>query len=155
MKNKRNDIEILQDNIASIRKVAGWTLEEFGRQVGITKQALNNIELKKTPMSKPIYMTIMLILANETEINKENRLLQQVVELVTVKAKELNDEEYEELKDMIATIAFSAAGGISQKSNESNLNTMLKGLGTVGLIGAATFGAVKIMQLLFDKLNDD
>ena len=155
MEKERTDIEVLQDNLASIRKVAGWTLEEFGRQVGVTKQTMNNIEMKKTPMSKPIYMAIMLVLAHETEKNKDNTLLAQVVDLVTTKAKELNNEEYEELRTMIATIAFSAAGGVSQRSNQTNLNAMLKGIGKAGLVGVATFGAVKIVEMLFKKINDE
>ena len=60
-----NDIERLQDNLALIRKAGGWSAEEFGEMIGVTKQTISNLENKKTPMSKTQYIAIRAVLDYE------------------------------------------------------------------------------------------
>ena len=38
------EIKRLQDNLLLIRRAVGWTAEEFGNQIGVTRQTINNIE---------------------------------------------------------------------------------------------------------------
>ena len=60
-----SDIERLQDNLALIRKAGGWSAEEFGDMIGVTKQTISNLENKKTPLSKTQYIAIRAVLDYE------------------------------------------------------------------------------------------
>ena len=60
-----SDIERLQDNLALIRKAGGWSAEEFGEMIGVTKQTISNLENKKTPLSKTQYIAIRAVLDYE------------------------------------------------------------------------------------------
>ena len=51
-RNEEEIISFLQDNLSSVRKIAGWTTEEFGDKIGVTKQTISNLENKKTAMTR-------------------------------------------------------------------------------------------------------
>ena len=34
----------MQENLLLIRRTVGWTAEEFGEKIGVTRQTINNIE---------------------------------------------------------------------------------------------------------------
>ena len=38
----------MQDNLLLIRRTVGWTAEEFGEKIGVTRQTINNIESGKS-----------------------------------------------------------------------------------------------------------
>ena len=47
---KEHQIELLQTNLQTIRKIAGWTIEDFGDRLGVSKQTISNLENAKTQM---------------------------------------------------------------------------------------------------------
>lgn len=46
------EIQRMQDNLLLIRRTVGWTAEEFGDQIGVTRQTINNIERVKKKSSR-------------------------------------------------------------------------------------------------------
>ena len=38
----------MQNNLLLIRRTVGWTAEEFGEKIGVTRQTINNIESGKS-----------------------------------------------------------------------------------------------------------
>lgn len=53
MKNyTEKEITRLQNSLQLIRQAGGWSAEEFGEMIGVTKQTISNLENKKTIMSK-------------------------------------------------------------------------------------------------------
>lgn len=48
---ERNDIKKLQVNLSSIRKIAGWTAQDLGKKIGVTKQTISNLGNQKTEMT--------------------------------------------------------------------------------------------------------
>lgn len=63
------EIEKLQNNMAIIRKAAGWTCEKFGSFLGLTKQSICNLEHKTVRMTKAQYIAIRTILDYEMKSN--------------------------------------------------------------------------------------
>ena len=51
----KTEMQIMQDNLSDLRKIAGWTAEVLAKKLGITKQTISNIENQKvkTPRRKP------------------------------------------------------------------------------------------------------
>lgn len=104
-------IKKLQQNLSSIRKIAGWTAEVLGHKIGVTKQTISNLENQKTPMSFTQYIAIRSVLDYEINSNKENEVLPKVVALLLDSGDELDDDNYSKVQDVAGTVAASAAGG--------------------------------------------
>lgn len=75
------DIEILQDSLPIIRRAGGWTAEEFGSMIGVTKQTISNLENKKTPMNKTQYIAIRTILDYEMAERRDDTSFATIVNL--------------------------------------------------------------------------
>ena len=45
-------IERLQDNLYVIRRMAGWTAEDLGDKIGVTKQTIRNLERRNNNANK-------------------------------------------------------------------------------------------------------
>lgn len=113
IKNQRTaQIICLQKNLSAIRKIAGWTAEQLGERIGVTKQTISNLENGKTPMTLTQYIAIRSVLDFEIQTNKENTVLPQVVEVLLNRYEEYSDEEREQLFEKVKTIAATASGGI-------------------------------------------
>ena len=110
-KNERvMQIKRLQQNLSSIRKIAGWTAEVLGEKIGVTKQTISNLENGKSPMTFTQYIAIRTALDCEIESNKENEVLPKVVAIL-LDNDELDDESYSKIKEVAETVAASAVGG--------------------------------------------
>lgn len=83
----------LQTNLQTIRKVAGWTTEELGDRIGVTKQTISNLENKKTDMTKTQYIALRTILDYEIASNPDSVALARVVDVL------LNTEETTETEE--------------------------------------------------------
>lgn len=156
IENKDSQVLLLQQNLAAIRKIAGWTAERLANRIGVTKQTISNLETGKTPMNLTQYIAIRAILDHEIETNKENTVLPQVVTILLDKRDELNEEDYAKLKDVINTVSISAAGGVTGTTLASVFGGLLGSipavgailgiaglaLGPFGVIGGAIGGAV-------------
>ena len=46
------EMKRFEDNFLLIRKAVGWSAEEFGDRIGVTRQAINNLENKKNKLPK-------------------------------------------------------------------------------------------------------
>ena len=109
------EIEKLQNNLQAIRKIAGWTTEELGEQIGVTKQTISNLENHKTTMTKTQYIALRTVIDYEIATNTENATLGQVVnallnaddeddESETAETKTIDKKEYvEAVKTITAT----------------------------------------------------
>lgn len=76
------EIEKLTQSLPSIRKIAGWSSEELGELIGVTKQTISNIETRKSKMSKTQYIAIRTIIDYEIAEHPENELLANVVNIL-------------------------------------------------------------------------
>lgn len=115
MDDRKKQVYVLQKHLCSIRKIAGWTTEELGYRIGVSKQTISNLENYKTPMSVTQYIAIRTILDYEIKNNDSNELLKRIVEILldSEYAFDNEEEEQEQLTENIKTIAATASGGIS------------------------------------------
>ena len=59
------DEEKLQKYLPLIRSAAGWTAEELGKKIGVTKQTISNLENQKTKISKTQYLAIQMVISQK------------------------------------------------------------------------------------------
>lgn len=53
----------LQDSLSTLRKVAGWSAEDLGRQLDVTRQTIVNLETGQTKLTKIQYLAIRAVFA--------------------------------------------------------------------------------------------
>ena len=58
-------IRKFQDNLTTIRRLFGWTIEDLGNKIGVTKQTISNIENRKTEMSRVQYIATRSVFETE------------------------------------------------------------------------------------------
>lgn len=109
MSTDNRQIEKLQTNLSSLRKIAGWTAEDLGNELDVTKQTISNIETGKTKMSRVQYIAIRAVLDMEA---KKNENLSKAMNLV------LNDDdstakEQEKNEEKVKTVAAATNKGVS------------------------------------------
>lgn len=151
---EQNDIKKLQVNLSSIRKIAGWTAQELGKKIGVTKQTISNLENQKTEMTLTQYIAIRTVLDYEIENNKSNEVLPKVVHiLLDMPDDEINVDEHQKINQAVTTIAAAAVGGVGM----AGLISVSAGLlgGVIGLTCASTtFETFSWMKKLMKK-NDN
>jgi transcriptional regulator with XRE-family HTH domain len=99
----------LQHNLSAIRKIAGWTAEQLGDKIGVSKQTISNLENIKSPMNLTQYIAIRAVIDYEIASSPENEVLPQVVAILL----DSDNDEYEKVKEPVKIVAASAAGGIA------------------------------------------
>lgn len=136
MNSQANDIKKLQDNLSTIRKIAGWTAQDLGRKIGVTKQTISNLENQKTEMTLTQYIAIRTVLDYEIENNKPNEVLPQVVHiLLDVPDDEISVEDHKKITQAVTTLAAASAGGVGLAGLVSVSAGLLGGI--VGLAGVS------------------
>lgn len=170
---KEEYIEKLQNGLPIIRKIAGWSAEDLGNMIGVTKQTISNIENKKTPMTLTQYIAIRAIIDYEIQNNPDNKDLETAVNiLVDNDDKDLSEEQEKEKKESIQLLSKAAAGGLCGSALTATLisllssagagvtaaslvagGTMIGGVaGPVGAVAGATIGsAVWLTKVVNDK----
>ena len=125
MSKKERQRELLQENLRSIRKIAGWTADVLGEKVGVSKQTISNMENGKTKMTLTQYIAIRAVLDFEIDSNPDNTVLPQVIDILVDKGAELEDEKYSEVKETVETVAASASAVKTDKQLDKMLKLLL------------------------------
>ena len=136
--NRSREIQRLQQNLSSIRKIAGWNAETLGNKIGVTKQTISNLENRKTTMSFAQYIALRSVLDVEIAGNNENDVLPKVVALLLDSDDELDDDNYSKVQEVAGTVAATAADGASS----SRLNDVFALLLTSVPVVVPIMGAV-------------
>lgn len=158
------DVEKLQKYLPLIRNAAGWTAEELGNKIGVTKQTISNLENQKTKMSKTQYLAIQMVISQKIATSLDDLTLANVMRLV-VDTDESQAINYEVISQAMEVASFegtvsaaemtapvlgatigSAVGGIASAMS-------MLGLGPVGAVSAAILGAT-ITPWLTKALDD-
>lgn len=127
----------LQKSLPIIRNLAGWTAEDLGERIGVTRQTITNIEKHKTlSMTKTQYIAIRAVLEYEIEQNK-NTVLADSISLL-VDADSLSEKQAKQVKETVDKIS-------SMKSRRVNDKLVVEGMAaTIAAIGA--IGGLSLSQ---------
>ena len=103
------EITKLQHNLSSLRKLAGWTAEDLGNKVGVTKQTVSNLENFRTSMTKLQYIAIRAILDYEAQRNQN---LARALHLV-LDDKDATREEHNANEEKVKAVAAATVAGVN------------------------------------------
>lgn len=141
----------MQQNLASIRKIAGWTAEVLGNKIGVTKQTISNLENQKSAMNFTQYIAIRSVIDAEIENNKENEVLPKVVALLLDSEDEIDEDDYSKVQEVVGTVAATAAGGTPTAKLDGIFNILIKSIPFVipiigAIIGSSTNWSKKLLR---------
>lgn len=145
-----SEIELLQNNLALIRKAGGWSAEEFGDMIGVTKQTISNLENKKTPMSKTQYIAIRSVLDFEIAERKDDAILSSTVNLC-LNSEGLSEDDIKKAQAFVEGAAkigldkAAIAGGLVALIGAVAAETVLFPFAAPALAGSAVWIA-KILK---------
>ena len=114
----------IQENLSSIRKIAGWTAENLGEMLGVTKQNISNLENGNTKLSQAQYIAIRHLVDYQSIQNPENTTLQLVTYLL-LDCLDIVGHDYSDLRKIAQDIA-SAATVMNGQALRIFTNTLLK-----------------------------
>lgn len=153
-----NEIERLQDNLLLIRRTVGWTAEDFGERIGVTRQTINNLEAKRNKLNKTQYIAMRAVLDVEmAKAPEETEMLSCLLEVLVDNPDKYNEEDRKELLAKANMLTPSIlAGTTSRKAVSKELMGVVGAMGfvvgmTVPILGAAMAGGGWLATILKDK----
>jgi DNA-binding XRE family transcriptional regulator len=98
MESKNNPIERFQNHLLLIRRTVGWTAEEFGDKVGLSRQSINNLESHKVPLNKTVYIAMRSVLDYEIQTNREDtKMLANILEIFVDNPDKYTEQDKKDL----------------------------------------------------------
>ena len=149
--NPDRKISRFQTSLSTLRKVAGWSAEELGNKLDLTRQSIMNLETGQTKMSKIQYIAFRAVFMDEI-LEGKNEALGRLLETM-VDNDETTDEDRGRLKgavdDAVSSVGrrtgSKAAGLVAAGAAIAALGAMTTGpLGTLAMIAASKWLAEMI-----------
>ena len=103
----------LRENLPEIRKLAGWSGEELGGMLGLSRQSISKLETGLSTITVAQYIAIRHLLDAWMDLHPENKTLPRVITLL-LDDRRIWGAEYTKLQHVVKTIAATATGGAEQ-----------------------------------------
>ena len=127
------EMQIMQDNLSDLRKIAGWTAEVLAGKLGITKQTISNIENQKVKISTIQYIAIRSVLECEIASNQSNTTLRKVMGVLFQAMPPIYTSRREDIRAAMISIASISAAGLSGLQLHSSATALLAPLGSAAV----------------------
>ena len=156
-----DSIDRMQKNLLLIRRTIGWTADEFGNRIGVTRQTINNLEAGRNKLSKTQYIAMRSILdAEMTQYPDETEMLKLILDVFVDNPDLYPDKEKAQLLSKANMITPSIlAGSAPRKTVSKELMATAAALGvfseamTPMSLGIVTVGstAAWLMKTILNK----
>lgn len=125
------EIERMQKYLLLIRRTVGWTAEEFGERIGVTRQTINNLEAGRNKLNKTQYIAMRSVLDAEIhQYLEETEMLKLILDVFIDHPENYNEKEKEELLSKANMVTPSIlAGATSRKKVSKEIMAMAAGIG--------------------------
>ncbi|MDE6916426.1 MAG: helix-turn-helix transcriptional regulator [Lachnospiraceae bacterium] len=156
-----NELKRLQEHLLLIRRTVGWTAEEFGERIGVTRQTINNLEAGRNKLNKTQYIAMRSVLdAEMNQYQEETEMLKLILDVFIDHPEIYGEEEKEKLLSKANMVAPSIlAGSTSRKDVSKEMMAVAGGIGILAtaaslfgptaVIGGAT--SAWLFKTIFDK----
>ena len=110
----------MQENLLLIRRTVGWTAEEFGDRIGVTRQTINNIESGRSKLTKTQYIAMRSVLdAEMIKAPDETGMLKILLDVLVDNTEKYSKESRNELLAKANLMAPSILAGTASRANVS------------------------------------
>ena len=142
------EIARMQEHLLLIRRTVGWTAEEFGERIGVTRQTINNLENGRNKLTKTQYIAMRSVLAAEMMNAKDDtQMLAYVLDVLVDHPENYTKDKRDELIKQANLMVPSILAGTSSRATVSH--EVLKAVGALAAVSAGAFaGTLGIAALL-------
>lgn len=130
-------IQRMQENLATIRKVAGWSAQQLADEIGVTRQTISNLERGKTPLTKTQYIALRYVLNIEIAASENQALAKVITALVDDPIEDDEDVESEGTMDSLSVATSILTTDVSQDGGKVPLVSLAKGPLMAGALAGA------------------
>lgn len=142
-----NEIQRMQKYLLLIRRTVGWTAEEFGSRIGVTRQTINNIEAGRNKLNQTQYIAMRSVLDREIlQYPEETKMLKLILDMFVDHPDNYSDKDKEELLAKANMITPSILAGSTTRADVSKELVAT----AIGVLGAAVFSVA--MEVATDWL---
>ena len=137
-----DEISRLQNVLLLVRRSVGWTAEEFGNRIGVTRQTINNLESGRNNLTKTQYIAMRSIL--DAEIAKfpdETQMLHFILDAFVDHPEKYSKEDKEKILNKANLLAPAILAETSSRKDVSK-----EWVSTIVRIGVITFAAVAALK---------
>lgn len=128
------EIQRMQDNLLLIRRSVGWTASEFGDQIGVTRQTINNIESGRNKLTKTQYIAMRSVIDAEIVRHPdETEMVKTLLNILVDHPEKYSEADYKELLEKANLISPSILAGTASRATVSK--EWMKSASTI--VGAA------------------
>lgn len=138
-----NEVSSLQEHLLLIRRCVGWTAKEFGERIGVTRQTINNLELRRNNLTKTQYLAIRYVLNEEIQKSLDDddtEMLRCILEIFVDHPERYTKEQQEQCLAKANLMAPAILAGTSSRKTVST--EWKRAVGIVGIV--ATMAAIPI-----------
>lgn len=134
----------LQDHLSLIRMAVGWTAEELGERIGVTRQTISNIENGRNKLTKTQYIAMRSVLdAEMAQSPEDTEMLCLLLEVLVDHPEKYGEEERNQVLSDANMLVPSILAGTSSRGMVSK--KLLKDIGALaGLSVGALLGTIGI-----------
>lgn len=110
----------MQENLLLIRRTVGWTAEEFGEKIGVTRQTINNIESGRNKLTKTQYIAMRSVLDAEIlQKPEDTEMLKVLLDVLVDHPENYSKENQSELLAKANMMAPSILAGTTTRADVS------------------------------------
>lgn len=156
-----NEIEKLQKYLLLIRRTVGWSAEEFGDRIGVTRQTINNLEAGRNKLTKTQYIAMRAVLDAEiAAYPDETEILRLILDVFVDNPSNYKEEDRVKILNQANMVTPSIlAGATSRKDVSESMMAFATAMGTaivaLAPIAASVVGGnAWIAKTIFEKRND-
>ena len=134
----------MQNNLLLIRRTVGWTAEEFGEKIGVTRQTINNIESGRNKLTKTQYIAMRSVLdAEMAQAPEDTEMLKVLLDVLVDHPENYSSENRDELLSKANMMAPSILAGTTTRADVSKEWMKAAGVivGGTALLGPLGLGA--------------
>ena len=134
----------MQNNLLLIRRTVGWTAEEFGEKIGVTRQTINNIESGRNKLTKTQYIAMRSVLdAEMAQAPEDTEMLKVLLDVLVDHPENYSSENRDELLSKANMMAPSILAGTTTRADVSKewmkaAGVIVGGTALLGPLGLGT-----------------
>ena len=128
-----NEIERLQKYLLLIRRTVGWSAEEFGERIGVTRQTINNIEAGRNKLTKTQYIAMRSVLDAEiASFPSETEMLRLILDVFVDNPDNYKEEDREKLLSQANMVTPSILARATTRKDVSK--TLILAAASMGIV---------------------
>ena len=115
-----SEIELFQKYLLLIRRTVGWSADEFGDRIGVTRQTINNLESGRNKLTKTQYIAMRSVLDAEiVSFPDETEMLRLILDVFIDNPDKYKKEDRDCLLNQANMMSPSIIAGASSRKDVS------------------------------------